>query len=233
MNHASKKELTLSLVGMAAAGISPNVVVAASAGFSSMSVLLWTVVLPSYAVFFSIFFYARARGMDRLFQRLWIGLIGGIALTIILDIFRYGGVVLNYMPADMPLKFGKQILGNPSMQEAPISAYLLGYGYHFLNGIGFATVFSVLIGKSRWWAAVLYSVFFVELGMMTLPPMAKMLGPFGIEKYGTILNSMFLTTLVAHFFMGVALGLIEQKWGKYKGIIFQEGRESNKKIKAS
>ena len=27
----------------------------------------------------------------------------------------------------------------------------MGYGYRFLNGIGFATVYSVFIGKTAWW----------------------------------------------------------------------------------
>lgn len=146
-------------------------------------------------------------------------------MTVALDIFRYSGVLLEFMPADMPLRFGNQILEKSPKAEGEPLAYIVGYGYHFLNGIGFATVFSVLFGKTRWWAAVLYTVFFVEFGMMVLPPMAKMLGPFGIDKYGALWNSMFLTTLVAHFFMGVALGSIEQRWGKYKGILFKQGRE--------
>lgn len=103
-------------------------------------------------------------------------------------------------------------------------AYLLGYGYHFLNGIAFGTVFSVFFGKTRWWVAVVYSVLFVEMGMMLLPPMAKMLGPFGITEYGTPWNAMFMTTLLAHVSMGVVLGLIEQRWGKYRGLAFTEGR---------
>lgn len=52
-----------------------------------------------------------------------------------------------------------------------------------------------------------------------------MLGPFGIEQqYGTIWNGMFLTTLLAHVAMGVVLGLIEQKWGKYPGVFFAQER---------
>ena len=39
------------------------------------------------------------------------------------------------------------------------------------KSIAFGVVYSILFGKTRWWGAVLYSVFFVELGMMTLPPM--------------------------------------------------------------
>lgn len=161
--------------------------------------------------------------MHRLLHRLWIGVVAGIALTVALDIFRFRGFMLGYLPSDMPLLFGKEILGLGPGAEPTTPAYVLGYGYHFLNGIGFGVVFSLLFGKTPWYVAVLYSVVFVELGMMTLPPMAKMLGPFGIERYGTIWNGMFITTLVAHIGMGVAPGLIVQTWGRYKGLLFREG----------
>jgi hypothetical protein len=61
------------------------------------------------------------------------------------------------------------------------------------------------------------------LGMMLLPPMAKMVGPFGIS-YGTIWNGMLLTTLLAHVAMRVVLGIIEQCWGRHPGLVFTEGR---------
>jgi hypothetical protein len=98
--------------------------------------------------------------------------------------------------------------------------------------LAFATVISVLFGRTRWWVAVLYSVFFVEMGMMLLPPVAKMMGPFGISKYGTIWNGMFLTALLAHVAMGVVLGIPEQRWGRYPGLVFTEGRTQRAAVQA-
>lgn len=47
----------------------------------------------------------------------------------------------------------------------------------------------------------------VELGMMTLPPMGPMTGLFGTAfKW----PHLFLLTLIAHLFFGVALGLLVQ-----------------------
>lgn len=51
------------------------------------------------------------------------------------------------------------------------------------------------------WALVL------ELGMMVGPPMAPMTGPFGVLYAWP---QMFLVTLVAHIFFGIALGLLVQ-----------------------
>jgi hypothetical protein len=219
-----RSELILTLVAVAAAGLAPNLGVAAFAGLASMQTLFWAVLVPAELVFLGIWLYARASGRERLFHRLTVGIVAGIALTLALDLVRYTGFRLGYLPADMPVVFGKQIIGLGMMAPPTTLAILLGYLYHALNGIAFATVFSVLFGRTRWWVAVLYSVFFVEMGMMLLPPMAKMVGPFGIAKYGTIWNGMFIATLLAHAAMGVVLGLIEQKWGKYPGLLFTEGR---------
>jgi hypothetical protein len=217
-------ELGLTLLAVAAAGLAPNLGVAAFSGLASMQTLFWAVLVPAELIFLGIFLYARASGMDRLAHRLGIGIVAGVALTIALDVVRYTTFKLGYLPSDMPVVFGKQILGLGMMAPPTTLAVLLGYLYHALNGIAFATAFSVFFGKTRWWVAVLFSVFFVEMGMMLLPPMAKMMGPFGIGKYGTMWNEMFFSTLLAHIAMGVVLGLIEQRWGKYPGLVFTEGR---------
>lgn len=218
------KDIAVSLVGAGAAGLAPNVAVVAFAGIGSMQGLFWAVVIPAELVLLGSILYARASGLERAFRHLWIGVVAGIALTIALDAVRYTGFRLGALPADMPLVFGNRILDRPMNAEGTALAYLLGYGYHFMNGVGFGTVFSVLFGRARWWLGVLYSVFFVEVGMMTLPPMAKMAGAFGIERYGTIWNEFFLTTLLAHVSMGLALGAIMQRWGRYPGLLFPEGR---------
>lgn len=226
-NAASRRtDTAVALAGAVVAGLSPNIGVAAFAGLASMKTLFWFALIPAEVLLFGLILYARFAGFERAFRRLWIGVLAGIALTIALDVVRYTGFRLEYLPADMPLVFGKQILGLPMMAEATGPAYLLGYGYHFLNGIGFGVVYSVFFGRSRWWLAVVYSVFFVEVGMMTLPPMAKMLGPFGVEQYGTVWNGMFLTTLLAHVSMGLALGGVVQAWGRFPGLLFPELKDA-------
>jgi hypothetical protein len=44
----------------------------------------------------------------------------------------------------------------------------------------------------------------VETGMMTLPPMEPMVGPFGIDYAWP---QLFLSTLVAHIAFGIILGI--------------------------
>lgn len=224
--HASKRELMLTLVALAAVGVAPNVAVVAFAGVASLRSLFWGVVIPAEVVVLGVAVYARLAGMRRLLNRIVIGVAAGVALTIALDVVRYPGFRIGFLPGDMPLVFGNHILGRAMDAAGTPLAYLMGYGYHVMNGIAFGTVYSVLFGKTRWWVAVLYSVFFVEAGMMLLPPMAKMVGPFGVDRHGTILNPFFLTTLLAHVSMGIVLGLVVKRWGKYRGLVFAEGRRA-------
>ncbi|OLT39545.1 hypothetical protein BJF85_06820 [Saccharomonospora sp. CUA-673] len=80
-------------------------------------------------------------------------------------------------------------------------------------------VYSILFGRTRWWGAMLFSVAVVEVAMMTLPPMAPKFGPFGLEKFDTLLNGYFLDTLLAHAAMGLALGVIMQHFARHRGIL--------------
>lgn len=218
-----RRETILTLLALAVAGISPLLIVFGSGGVLPMPLLFWGVLLPGQVVFWAILLYARARDVDRLYRRLWIGVVAGILLTMALDVVRSAGVHLGYFPDSISL-FGRLITGRGMQASVTPLVYGLGLLYHFANGIAFGVVYSVLFGLTRWWGAVLYSVFFVELGMMTLPPMAKMMGPFGIGKYGTVWNGMFLDTLLAHVAMGIALGVVMQRWAPAPGLLFAAGR---------
>jgi hypothetical protein len=215
---ATARETVLTLLALAAGGTSSLLVVAASAQLAPMPLLFWAVGLPGMALVAAILVYARFAGLDRLCQRLWLGLVGGIVLTLALDAVRVAGVHLGYLP-DSVTMFGNMITATPAMAEPTPLSYALGGTYHFFNGISFALVYSILFGRSRWWGPVLFSVAFVEVGMMTLPPMAPKFGAFGIETFGSVWNGYFLDTLLAHAAMGLALGVIMQHFARYRGLL--------------
>jgi hypothetical protein len=215
---ATTREALLTLLCLAAGGTSSLLVVAASAGIAPMPVLFWAVGVPGMALVVAILGYARFTGLDRLFQRLWLGLVGGVLLTLALDAVRVAGVHLDYLP-DSVTMFGNMITAAPAMAEPTALSYALGGAYHFFNGISFALVYSILFGRSRWWGPVLFSVLVVELGMMTLPPMAPKFGAFGVETFGTVWNGYFLDTLLAHVAMGLALGVVMHRFARYRGVL--------------
>lgn len=212
------REAVLTVIALAAGGISSLLVVAASAGLAPMAPLFWAVDVPGMLILAGVLVYARSVGLDRLRQRLWIGVVGGVVLTMALDVVRLAGAHLGYLPDSVPT-FGAMITGADPMAKPTLVSYTLGISYHFFTGISFAVVYSVLFGRTRWWGPVLFSVFFVWVGQMTLPPMELMFGPFGITKFGTVWNAYALVTLLAHATMGVTLGIIVQTWARDRGLL--------------
>jgi hypothetical protein len=213
--NLTKSEIKYAVLSVILMAICPLAVVLAGYGVGSLRAYFFFLIIPAFILFAVVLFRVRKIEGGGLFTRLLVGVVAGIALSIALDIVRLTGVNLGYLPADMPQIFGLQILGKMPMQAqpTPLSTFL-GYLYHFMNGIAFAVIYIIVFGRTPWWAAVLYSVFFVEVGMMTLPPMAVMTGPFGLGMGQGILNGVFLTTLLAHVAMGLALGFIVQRWGR-------------------
>lgn len=215
----SPVELVLTLVALAAGGVSSLLIVTASEGWFDMSVLFWAIGLPGMLVVFAIGIYAHYAGYPRLANRIAVGVVGGIALTAALEVIRSAGVHLGYLLEDEPTMFGAMITGADHMAAPTLVSYTLGIVYHFFNGISFALVYSIVFGRTRWWGPVLFSVFFVWVGMMVLPPMAKEFGPFGLDKNDSLLSGYFVTTLLAHIAMGFALAAVTMALARYRGLL--------------
>ncbi|GAA3137006.1 hypothetical protein JOF29_000034 [Kribbella aluminosa] len=216
---ATGTETTLTLLVLATGGISPLLVVAATANSSfSLQVLFWALGLPGMAIVAAVYLYARAAGLERLQNRIAVGVTGGITLTLALDLVRGAGVHLGYLPDSITM-FGNLITGAQPMAGPTPASYTLGAVYHLFNGISFALVYSILFGRTRWWGPVLYAVLFVETAMMTLPPMEPQFGPFGLDKYGTIFNGYYLITLLAHLAMGLALAADIGCMARHRGLL--------------
>ncbi|WP_157183179.1 hypothetical protein [Sciscionella marina] len=214
----SPREVVLTLLALVAGGLSSLLIVAASAKVAPMPLLFWTVDVPAMALVAGILLYARHVGMERLFHRLWLGIVGGIVLTLALDMVRTAGVHLGVLPDSITM-FGNMITAAPAMAKPTAISYTLGATYHLFNGISFGLVYSILFGRTPWWGPVLFAVLFVETGMMTLPPMAAKFGPFGMAKFGTLFNGYFLDTALAHAAMGLALGVIMCNFARHRGLL--------------
>jgi len=163
--------------------------------------LVW---LPSLAAFITVALYSR-RHFPALARRLWVGAVAGLLATFALDTFRQLGVIHGWLPVDTVMMFGKMIVGPKAAELSWTSA---GIVYHFLNGVSFGVFYALVFGPARWVWGVVWALV-VELGMMTLPPMAPTFGAFG-GKTGSA--ALFLITLVAHLAYGVVLGALVQRW---------------------
>ncbi|MDC3412957.1 hypothetical protein [Terrihalobacillus insolitus] len=158
--------------------------------------------IPALIVLVLIWIYS-AQAYPDLANRIWAGIWIGVLSSIALDIVRLIGVKLGWMPMDMPPVFGIMIAG----PKASSATHLwVGYLYHFLNGIDFAIVYTLVVGPGEWWWGVIWALL-VELGMMLLVPVL-MPGHtvFGFNKG----IGIFGVSLVAHIAMGLVIGFLAQ-----------------------
>lgn len=159
-----------------------------------------------------------ARSYPRLANKIGVGLAAGFLATFGLDAVRLTGVALGAFPGDMPTMFGQMITGRMDTSAAIL---VPGYVYHFVNGATFGLMFTLLAGKVRWPWGIAWGLFF-ELGMMTLPPVPMMAGPFGMFGFWP---RLFVASLLAHIVFGSILGLLAARWVHYRGSIFHVLRE--------
>lgn len=164
------------------------------------------VYIPSLLILAGIAFYSR-RQYPGVFRRIVVGFGAGIVATIALDTVRQLGVIYQWLPSDTPTLFGKMATGSTEL-----AVFLpVGILIHYLNGANFGLFYTFVWGKrpsyanATGWATVWGLI--MELGMMTGPPMALMVGPFGINYKWP---QLFFITLIAHVLFGITLGLLAQ-----------------------
>lgn len=164
------------------------------------------VLVPALVALVAITFASRRRYPD-LFRRIVVGIGMGAIATLALDAVRQAGVIHGWLPGDSPVMFGKMATGSPNFS----TYYPAGLFIHYLNGANFGLFYAFVWGKRRSYAtAVAWAILWalvLELGMMTGPPMAKMVGLFG---YNFAWPQLFILTFAAHIIFGVTLGLLVQ-----------------------
>ena len=88
-------------------------------------------------------------------------------------------------------------------------ADFVGYVYHYWNGASFGAFYALLFGKTAWWGPVLYSVLFIETGMMG----------FMWAAMGPLTWGIFLVSLFAHVAFGLIVGVLLQHFVRDKGTV--------------
>ena len=189
-------------------------------GLCSMRTFVFFVLIPAMIMLAAMALLDRSRGDRRLWRAVIIGTIAGFVAACAYDLFRLPWVVgyANQIGPHwmrLPLfrvfpQFGAMILNEPFTSQQPASSYslsshLVGWIYHFSNGMTFGIMYMALIGdttKRTWlWAIALAAGLEV---MMLLTPYTSF---FAIR-----MTALFVAvTLTAHLLFGLALGLFA-KW---------------------
>src|SRR3954468_1768531 len=185
-------------------------------GLCSMRTFTFWILIPATVILIVITAMDYLHGDRRLFRAVLIGAIGGILAAVAYDVFRLPWVLgaADHMGPwwmRLPLfkvfpRFGAMILGEPYTATTPDSQFspappLVGWFYHFSNGITFGVMYMAMIGdatrRSWLWAVALAAG--LELAMLFTPY---------TRFFGINLAALFVVvTLTAHMIFGVGLGL--------------------------
>ncbi len=211
------KKIVLSLFALLAAGVAPNIFVAAEAGYAGMNDLAVEFLLPSIvllAVVIVISWFVRERKLTRQIRS---GIFAGLIGTIGLEIIREIGYHLGGMPGDLPELMGVLLL-NRFAQGPNVLSDIAGWSYHFWNGAMFAVIYSIIIGKGKIWGGTLYGIL-VGIGFMASPVVIALgVGPFGVD-FGW---GFAVTVMLAHITFGTILGWFVFRKNESGSSIFYE-----------
>ena len=200
------KRIILSLFALLAAGVSPNIFVAAQAGYALMSDLAIRFLIPSIIlliVVIAIGYFIKEKETSR---QILNGIIGGVVATIGLEIVREIGFHLGGMPGDMPKLMGVLLLNHFASGPDTLSN-IAGWSYHFWNGASFGIIYSILVGKGKVWYGLIYAIL-IGIGFMMSPAVVAL----GVGHFGVDFGIGFpITVILAHIAFGVILGWIVSK----------------------
>lgn len=171
---------------------------------------LW-ILIPSTFLLIAMAVNDRIRGDRQLWRAVCIGAIGGLLAAVSYDVFRLPWVIgaannLGPQWLRLPLfkvfpQFGAMILGEPiGQQNYSLAAHIVGWIYHFSNGITFGVMYMAMIGDAsrRSWMWAIALAVGLELMMLATPYTSF----FGIGLTGLFV----VVTLTAHLIFGVTLG---------------------------
>ena len=230
----TKGELGLTILTILLAGASVNFFIFGSLGIIPFITYRDAILIPSVIAIVAIGIYSRYK-MKRLSNRLLTGLWTGAIATLALEAIRIPGyAVLHWLPGDdmimMPGAFLNGLAPSPmalmdmmhsgamtSMPQSVMMAVMVsGAIYHFWNGATMGVMYTLFVGKGRWYYGIAWG-FIINIGMMLAPWLIMMMGPFGY-KYMAGYN-IFVVALAAHLVYGVVLGVLAQRFVKEKGSI--------------
>jgi hypothetical protein len=173
------------------------------------------VLAPATVLLIALALTDRAAGDGRLWRAVVVGSIAGLLAAFAYDLFRIPFVVAaaDRVGPDwlrLPLfkvfpRFGAMVLGHPfaadqAESQFTLSEHLVGWAYHFSNGLTFGVMYLALIGdgsrRSWLWAVV------VAVGL----EVAMLLTPYtGFFNIG-LTAKFVVATVLAHLIFGIVLG---------------------------
>jgi hypothetical protein len=197
------EKIIITLIVLAAAGVSPNLFVIAQAGYAKMNDLAIDFLIPSFIIIIAALVISYLIGLEDTGRQIRNGILGGLAGTVGLEIVREIGFHLGGMPGDMPKLLGVLLLNQFAMGPDTLSN-IAGWSYHFWNGASFGIIYSILFGRGRKWFGIVYALL-IGIGFMASPVVVAM----GVGRFGSEFGIGFpVTVTLAHIAFGIVLGAV-------------------------
>ncbi|CAN5496899.1 hypothetical protein BH10PLA1_BH10PLA1_03640 [soil metagenome] len=185
-----------------------------------MRTFTFAILIPATVLLVAIAVVDRFMGDRELWRAVLIGAIGGLLAAIAYDVFRVPWV-LGFIDQQGPTwlrlplfkvfpRFGAMILGHRVIEpmtdsQFTLADHLVGWAYHFSNGITFGVMYMAFIGSARqrsWMWGIVMAV-----GLEIFLLISPYNGFFAIK-----VTALFVAvTLSAHIIFGVALGLYAKR----------------------
>jgi hypothetical protein len=194
-------------------------------GLCTMQWFTLAILIPATAALVILAVVDRVRGDGRLWRGVVTGATACLVAACAYDVFRLPFVIAAVDGVGpewlrLPLfkvfpRFGAMILGQPfepamTDSQFTLTAHLLGWIYHFSNGVTFGVMYMALVGdvlRRSWLWAVLFATG-LELAMLVTPYTSF----FGIH----MTTRFVIVTFTAHAIFGVALGIcarwLAERW---------------------
>ena len=210
---------------------SDNIFKIGSVIFSSISIIIFLihiyeiypmtvsgpfVLIPSLIGLAILILIALKKHKHFFLNRLIIGICGGLFATIIYDVVRIplvlaGSGLFKAMPV-----FGEFLTG---MSASTPESIIIGWLYHFSNGISFGVIYAMIIGKRYWFYAVIWGI---------LLETAMLFSPYPVVIGTGVAAEFIYYSFGAHLCYGIALGLFLRRFGAYS---IQEIQSDIKKLR--
>jgi hypothetical protein len=178
--------------------------VAHVAGLMEMPYFLSFIGVPSLLLLFMMAVFARRVHAGVFLTALGAGLVGGLLATFVYDGVRLAlnlSGILDYDGFRAITIFGSWMTGT---EPSTTPAIVLGWLYHFWNGISFGIFYALIVGRGTWYIGLAYGLV-MELMMLGL-------FPFFLPITDRV--DFIVLSLVGHAFYGLTLGWFVQTYGR-------------------
>ena len=172
-------------------------------GYGSLHDLATRVILPGAIVLIGAWWILDKGLADhrRVARHLYESAAAGVLATLALEVVRYTGFRMGFMPGNLPRLMGVLLFDRFALGPSGPSD-LAGFAYHFWNGASFGMMLTLVAGACSIPLAVGYGVA-IGVGFMVSPVVLAL----GVGYFGRDFGWSFAATvLLAHAAFGIALG---------------------------